>query len=164
MLTAAHELTSATTSLESQRRIRGKYPPMMQALNRNWRMLSTAPSPQKKKTPYVPSSVTFVKAGLPFLLFVGGAAYVLSAAIEGKNKERDVAKGSGFTISKSERQYKMEKEKDDMMEKLNTKMKEDFDNTKRIERPEDVLARRKKERDERSRLRNKLGRWWRGEK
>merc|ERR1712071_190428 len=95
--------------------------------------------------------------------FVGGAAYVLSTAIEGKNKEREGAKGTGFTISKSERQYKMEKEKDAMMDKLQLKMKEDFDNTKRIERPEDVLARRKKERDERSRWRKRVGRWWRGE-
>lgn len=42
----------------------------------------------------VPQSVTFVKAGLPFLLFVGGSAYVLSSAIEGKNREREVSQGS----------------------------------------------------------------------
>jgi hypothetical protein len=41
----------------------------------------------------------------------------------------------------------MDKEHDDMMNKLNRMMKEDFDNTKRIERPDEVLARRRKERE-----------------
>ena len=41
----------------------------------------------------------------------------------------------------------MDKEHNDMMNKLNRMMKEDFDNTKRIERPDEVLARRRKERE-----------------
>jgi len=44
----------------------------------------------------------------------------------------------------------MDREHDEMMHKLNHMMKEDFDNTKRIERPEDVLARRRKEREARN--------------
>ncbi len=44
----------------------------------------------------------------------------------------------------------MDKEHDEMMGKLNKIMKEDFDNTKRIERPEEVLARRRKEREVRN--------------
>lgn len=44
----------------------------------------------------------------------------------------------------------MDKEHDEMMNKLNRIMKEDFDNTKRIERPEEVLARRRKEREARN--------------
>jgi len=42
----------------------------------------------------------------------------------------------------------MDKEHDDMMNKLNKMMKQDFDNTRRIERPEEVLARRRKEREQ----------------
>jgi predicted negative regulator of RcsB-dependent stress response len=51
---------------------------------------------------------------------------------------------------RSERQHLLEKEHDDMMDKLNKVAKEDFDNTKRIERPEEVLARRRKEREARN--------------
>ena len=35
----------------------------------------------------------FIKAGLPFLLFSVGASYVLKSAVEGKNLEREKAKG-----------------------------------------------------------------------
>jgi hypothetical protein len=35
----------------------------------------------------------FIKAGLPFLLFSVGASYVLKNAVEGKNLEREKAKG-----------------------------------------------------------------------
>ncbi|MGK3753757.1 MAG: hypothetical protein ACI8RD_006064, partial [Bacillariaceae sp.] len=48
---------------------------------------------------------------------------------------------------RSERQAVMDKEHDEMMDKLNYIMKEDFDNTKRIERPDEVLERRRKERE-----------------
>ena len=44
----------------------------------------------------------------------------------------------------------MDKEHEDMMDKLNCIMKEDFDNTKRIERPEEVLERRRMEREARN--------------
>ena len=47
---------------------------------------------------------------------------------------------------RSDRQAVMDKEHDEMMDKLNHIMKEDFDNTKRIERPDEVLERRRKER------------------
>ena len=40
----------------------------------------------------------------------------------------------------------------------------DFDNTKRIERPEDVLARRKKEREDRNRWYKRTWRWVTGKK
>uniref|UniRef100_A0A6V2QB68 Transmembrane protein n=2 Tax=Ditylum brightwellii TaxID=49249 RepID=A0A6V2QB68_9STRA len=103
-----------------------------------------------------PSSLKlFVKAGLPLILFSIGSAFVLKSALEGKTKERDASKGA---ISKSERQARMEAEKDDMMEKLNKKMKQDFDNTKRIERPEEILERRRLEREKRNRWYNRLGR------
>lgn len=110
-----------------------------------------------------PPQHVFIRAGLPFLLFVAMSSYVLSSAIEGKNKEREISKSGGSEMTKSERQYKLEQEKEDMMKKLQKKLKEDkFDNTKRIERPEEILARRKKEREEEQRWYRRLGRWvWR---
>lgn len=57
----------------------------------------------------------------------------------------------------------MDQEKDQMMKKMQVHLRKGFDNTKRIERPEEVLARRKKERDERNKWYRRLGRWWRGE-
>lgn len=88
-----------------------------------------------------------VQAGLPLFLFCGLGVWVVSNGIAGKNRERDAFQGR---ISKSERQAVMEKEHDDMMHKLNRMMKEDFDNTKRIERPDEVLSRRRKERENRN--------------
>mmetsp|Transcript_41842 Transcript_41842/g.46741 ORF Transcript_41842/g.46741 Transcript_41842/m.46741 type:complete len:158 (+) Transcript_41842:13-486(+) len=88
-------------------------------------------------------SMYLVQAGLPMFLFCGLGVWVVSSGIEGKNAERDVFQGR---ISKSERQAVMDKEHDDMMDRLGHVMKEDFDNTKRIERPEEVLERRRKER------------------
>mmetsp|Transcript_11603 Transcript_11603/g.33394 ORF Transcript_11603/g.33394 Transcript_11603/m.33394 type:complete len:157 (-) Transcript_11603:1472-1942(-) len=92
-------------------------------------------------------SMHLVKAGLPLFLFCGLGVWVVSNGIEGKNRERDAFQGR---ISKSERQAVMDKEHDEMMDKLNYMMKEDFDNTKRIERPDEVLARRRKEREDRN--------------
>lgn len=53
----------------------------------------------------------------------------------------------------------MEEEKTDMMEKLNKIRKTDFDNTRRIERPEEILERRKKEREHRNVWYRRWGRW-----
>ena len=52
------------------------------------------PLPPSSSKAVVPQSVLFVRAGLPFVLFVGGASLVLASAIEGKNKEREVSQGS----------------------------------------------------------------------
>jgi hypothetical protein len=60
---------------------------------------------------------------------------------------------------RSDRQAHLEKEHDDMMDKLNHIVAQDFDNTKRIERPEEVLARRRKEREARNVWFRRL---WRG--
>ena len=60
---------------------------------------------------------------------------------------------------RSERQAKLEKEQNAMMEKLNKIRKEDFDNTKRIERPEEILERRRKEREQRNVWYRRWGRW-----
>jgi hypothetical protein len=71
-------------------------------------------------------------------------------------KEADAAKG---VLSKSERQARLEKEHDDMVKKINKIKATDFDNTKRIERPEDVLERRAKEREQRNAWYRRSWRW-----
>jgi len=81
---------------------------------------------------------------------------VLTSAIEGKHKESDASKNS---ISKSQRQARLEKEHDDMLEKITKIRNTDFDNTKRIERPEDVLERRQRERESRNKWYNRAWRY-----
>mmetsp|Transcript_17821 Transcript_17821/g.38547 ORF Transcript_17821/g.38547 Transcript_17821/m.38547 type:complete len:156 (+) Transcript_17821:49-516(+) len=99
----------------------------------------------------------FVKAGLPFLLFSVGASFVLKSGVEGKNIERDKSKG---LVSKSERQARLDAERDQMIEKLNKRIQtQDFDNTKRIERPEEILDRRKQEREDRNKWYKRTWRW-----
>ncbi|CAB9504096.1 expressed unknown protein [Seminavis robusta] len=98
----------------------------------------------------------FIRAGLPFVLFTVGALWVVSSAIDGKLKERAASRRE---VSLSERQALMEEEHDDMMQRLNKAAKTDFDNTKRIERPEDILARRKAEREKRNAWHRRLWRW-----
>ena len=58
----------------------------------------------------------------------------------------------------------MEEEHADMIEKLNKIRKTDFDNTKRIERPEEILERRKREREARNVWYRRWGRWLTGQK
>ena len=94
------------------------------------------------------------RAGAPMILFCGLGVWVVSNGIEGKNKERDASQGR---LSVSERQAMMAKEHDDLVERMNHVIK-DFDNTKRIERPEEILARRRKEREARNAW---YKRWWR---
>jgi hypothetical protein len=53
----------------------------------------------------------------------------------------------------------MEEEQNDMLEKLSKIRKTDFDNTKRIERPEEILERRKREREQRNVWYRRWGRW-----
>lgn len=50
-----------------------------------------------------------------------------------------------------------------MMDKLNKVVKEDFDNTKRIERPDEVLARRRRERESRNAWYKRVWRRLKGE-
>ncbi|KAL7549279.1 hypothetical protein ACHAWF_012555 [Thalassiosira exigua] len=120
------------------------------------------PSPSLLSPIQQPSTFhLFVKAGLPFLLFSVGASLVLKSAVEGKNAERERAKGFS---SKSERQAKLDAERDQMMEKLNKRIKtQEFDNTKRILRPEEILERRRNERDDRNRWYKRSWRWVTGQ-
>jgi hypothetical protein len=113
------------------------------------RLLSTR---TKKKQE---GSLFMFRAGVPMILFCALGVWVVSNGIEGKNKERDASQGR---LSVSERQSMMNKEHDDIVERINHVVSEDFDNTKRIERPDEVLARRRKARESRSVWYN---RWWR---
>ena len=99
-------------------------------------------------------SLHLFRAGVPMLLFCGLGVWVVSNGIEGKNKERDAAQGR---LSVSERQAMMNKEHSDMMQKMTHIVGQDFDNTKRIERPDEVLSRRRKERESRNAW---YKRWW----
>ena len=112
----------------------------------------------RSQLPQQPSNFhLFVRAGLPFLLFSVGSSLVLKSAVEGKNIERDKSKG---LITKSERQARLDSERDQMVEKLNKRIQTvDFDNTKRIERPEEILERRKKEREDRNKWYKRTWRW-----
>lgn len=94
-----------------------------------------------------------IKAGLPFVFFSVLASWVVSNAIGGKLKERELSHGMS---SKSLRQAKLEEEHEEMMERLNKIVEQDFDNTKRIKRPHEVLEERRKERE----ARNKWYRRW----
>jgi len=81
--------------------------------------------------------------------------------LEGKQKEADMSRGH---VSKSERQARLEKEQEDMMSKIRKVRKSEFDNTKRIERPEEVLERRRLDRENRNRWYRRTWRYVTGQK
>mmetsp|Transcript_9594 Transcript_9594/g.14801 ORF Transcript_9594/g.14801 Transcript_9594/m.14801 type:complete len:162 (+) Transcript_9594:105-590(+) len=115
----------------------------------------------KKEEEDGPSSgQLFIHAGLPMVCLSLLAVWVLKNSIEGKTKEYETSVGQ---VSKSERQARMEKEHDDMLQKLNKIRDTDFDNTKRIERPDEILERRRHERKSRNVWYRRLGRWIRGQ-
>ena len=114
-----------------------------------------AASGQKPQDAVADGNRLFIRAGLPFVLFSLGAWWVVTNAIDGKLKERAASRRE---VSQTDRQFLMEQEHDTMMDKLNKAAKRDFDNTKRIERPEDILARRRAEREQRNVW---YRRWWR---
>jgi hypothetical protein len=107
-----------------------------------------------KKTPKGPNRL--LTAGLPFVLFSVLAAWVVSNAISGKLKEREKSLG---LESRSIRQAELEAEHDEMMERLSKIVKQDFDNTKRIKRPEEILEERRLERERRNKWYRRLYRW-----
>lgn len=85
------------------------------------------------------------------------AAWVVSNALQGKLKERETAHG---VTSQSLRQASLQVEHDEMMEKMNKIVaSQDFDNTKRIKRPEEILQERKRERERRNAWYRRLYRW-----
>lgn len=97
-----------------------------------------------------------IKAGAPFVLFSLLAAWVVSNAVDGKLKEMEAWQGK---TSKSVRQAKLEEEHEEMMDRLNKIVTQDFDNTKRIKRPQEILEERRQERERRNRWYRRLYRW-----
>jgi len=111
----------------------------------------------------VSRSRPFIRAGLPFLLFMFGGAYFLSISLNDRLKENEQTRQLGG--SKSEREFIMEEEKSNLLRKLQKDIEtKDFDNTRRIERPEEVLARRKLEREQRNKWYRRSWRWITGQK
>jgi hypothetical protein len=94
-----------------------------------------------------PKKNLLLRAGSPFVLFSVLAAWVVSNAVDGKLREREVSQGR---TSVSVRQDALEKEHEEIMERLGTIVNQDFDNTKRIKRPHEILEERKKERARRN--------------
>jgi hypothetical protein len=88
-----------------------------------------------------------VSAGIPFVLFSVLAAWVVSNAVDGKLKEMELSQGKS---SQSIRQAKLEEEHEDMMERLGKIVETDFDNTKRIKRPNEILEERRLDRERRN--------------
>eukprot|EP00980_Cylindrotheca_fusiformis_P015674 scaffold4518_cov149-Cylindrotheca_fusiformis.AAC.9 len=113
------------------------------------RRFSTRPKGKKE------GGLHLFRAGVPLIMFCALGVWVVSNGLDGKNKERDAAQGR---LSVSERQAMMSKEHDDLVEKMNHIVSKDFDNTKRIERPDEILARRRREREARNVW---YRRWWR---
>lgn len=114
----------------------------------------------KRKNKDTDGKQLFLRAGLPFVLFSLGAWWVVTNAIDGKLKEKAASRRE---VSQSERQSLMEQEHDDIMDKINKAAKKDFDNTRRIERPEEILARRRAEREQRNVWYRRLWRSIKGE-
>ncbi|KAL7556754.1 hypothetical protein ACA910_008088 [Epithemia clementina (nom. ined.)] len=102
-----------------------------------------------------------VKVGAPFVLFSILAAWVVSNALDGKLRELEASQGK---VSKSLRQAALEAEHEEMMERLNKIVQSDFDNTKRIKRPHEVLEERRLEREKRNAWHRRLYRAIFGEK
>jgi hypothetical protein len=112
---------------------------------------------QRNKTPAQSKGPNrLLTAGLPFVLFSVLAAWVVSNALSGKLKEREKSLG---LESRSIRQSELEAEHDEMMERLSKIVKQDFDNTKRIKRPEEVLEERRLERERRNKWYRRFYRW-----
>jgi ribosomal protein L37E len=94
------------------------------------------------------NSLQLVRVGFPLILFSLLSAWVIRNAYGGKLHELEVSQGKS---SISIRQAALAAEHDDMMERLTKIVKDDnYDNTKRIKRPEEVLEERRLERQKRN--------------
>jgi hypothetical protein len=102
---------------------------------------------QKRWTTKIISASSLIRAGIPLVLFSIFSSWVVSNALHGKLKEMEISQGK---VSKSIRQVKMEQEHEDMMNKLQHIVQQDFDNTKRIQRPHEILEERRKLREQRN--------------
>lgn len=97
-----------------------------------------------------------LRAGVPFVLFSILASWVVGQAYGGKLREMEASQGKQ---SKSLRQAAMEEEHDEMMDRLGKIVEQDFDNTKRIKRPHEILEERRRERERKNSWHRRLYRW-----
>jgi hypothetical protein len=98
--------------------------------------------------------------GIPLVFFTVLALWVVHNAYGGKLREYEKFKGHS---SQSVRQARMQEEQEEIMERIDYFAKADFDNTRRIKRPNEVLEERRKIRQERNKWYRRFGRWLRGE-
>lgn len=129
------------------RRVRLKVPPPK---NR-----AAATGGYKPKSSFL-SGMQWARAGIPMVLFSILSAWVVGNAYGGKLREMEVAQGKA---SISLRQAALEAEHDEMMERLSKIVASDFDNTKRIKRPEEILEERRLERQRRNAWHRRFYRW-----
>jgi hypothetical protein len=101
-------------------------------------------------------SMHWIRAGLPLILFSILSAWVVSNAYGGKLRELEASQGKS---SISIRQAALEEEHQEMMERLSKIVATDYDNTKRIKRPEEVLEERRLERQKRNAWHRRFYRW-----
>ena len=130
-----------------------KHPIQHQIIKIQMRRFATETTRSKTK---VDHRHEMVRAGLPFVLFSILGAWVVSRALQGKLKEMETAQGKA---SKSIRQAAMESEHDEMMDRLNQIVATEFDNTKRIKRPHEILEERRLERERKNAWYRRLYRW-----
>lgn len=112
-----------------------------------------------KKAPTVEKNL-LIRAGLPFVLFSIFAAWVVGNAYQGKLKEYEASQGKA---SKSLRQAAMEEEREEILERISKIVDQDFDNTKRVKRPHEILEERRLERERRNAWHRRTYRWLFGE-
>jgi hypothetical protein len=148
--------SSSVLASESSSSSSTQLPPGYSFKSRSQKQGSSSSSSSNKTT-----SNLLLQAGLPFVLFSVLASWVVSQALSGKLKEMEASQGKS---SLSIRQVAIQKEHDEMIERLNTIRSTDFDNTKRIVRPEEVLEQRRMERQKRNVWYRRLYRWIKQEK
>jgi hypothetical protein len=129
----------------------GKFRSAASILNKD----GTSASKSKPLTKKSSTNHLLVTAGLPLILFVILSSWVVGSAVSGKLKEYETSQGR---VSKSIRQARMEAEHDEMMDRLQSIVKQDFEN-KRIKRPEEILEERRLERERRNKWYRRLYRW-----
>jgi hypothetical protein len=113
---------------------------------------SSATNNSNKKS----KNMVFFNAGVPLILFSILSVWVVGNAIQGRLKEYEVSQQRG---TMSLRQAAVEEEQADMMERIDKIVQSDFDNTKRIKRPEEILEERRLIREKRNRWYRRFWRW-----
>jgi hypothetical protein len=144
--TNTHNNTASVTSTSVSAGSRATSSATSSTTTSNTASSSSSSSSSSAITTYQ-NSMQIIRVGLPLILFSILSAWVVSNAYGGKLKELEVSQGKA---SISIRQATLQAEHDEMMERLNKIISSDYDNTKRIKRPEEVLEERRLERQKRN--------------